>query len=151
MKNLFSPVLAHVLETDGSIGAVMHIDPDDDPIVATPSYFFFEFKDTKGRFDLKNCNCKVSILKDKNQIYSSSLSNPTFTYVFPERNVYQIKVEGKAINNSFQDFKLIYTVRVERQNVIPNQNISFVSLFVVLFFVIITLFLLFKRKNEKNT
>lgn len=45
---------AHVLKTDGSIGAVVHIDPDDDPIIGKSANFFLEFKDTKNKFQLAN-------------------------------------------------------------------------------------------------
>ncbi len=40
-----SPAAAHILASDQVIGAVLHIDPNDNPIVNKVSGFFLEFKD----------------------------------------------------------------------------------------------------------
>src|SRR5258708_4729715 len=93
---LISPISvdAHILKTDSTIGAVVHIDPDDDPIISEPAYFYFEFKDTQNKFDLKNCNCKVSIKENEKVIYNTKLessagsstgTSATFNYIFPEK------------------------------------------------------------------
>ncbi len=124
---------AHILRTDGSIGAVLHIDPEDDPIAKEQSYFFFEFKDKKNKLAPDNCDCTASILEDGKEIYSQplyqnnqnpSLSNASFSYTFPERNVYIVKVVGKpTVSNEFQPFTLTYDIRVSREsNASSNQN-----------------------------
>ncbi len=115
---------AHILKTDGAIGAVLHIDPEDDPIAGSQSGFFFEFKDKEGKFEAKNCDCTFSIIEDSKQIFSQPLfetnPNPSLTsasvfYTFPERNVYQAKVVGKPQTpGAFQPFTLVYDVRVAR-------------------------------------
>ena len=121
---LSRPVLAHILASDKSIGAVMHIDPEDNPIVGQPSFFFFEFKDKTGKFDPANCDCKVSILESNKQIYTQdlfagnpqpNLSNSSFSYIFSHRGVYNIQVSGTSVvKNSFPAFTLQYDVRVSR-------------------------------------
>ncbi len=117
-------VSAHVLEADGSIGAVMHISPDDDPIVGEPATFYFEFKDKQGKFRSESCDCMFKVLKNEQEIFSEKLfQNSTATgldsallsYTFPEKNVYQIKLSGSPKNDGdFQAFNLGYVLRVER-------------------------------------
>src|SRR5947207_173429 len=85
-------VSAHILQTDKNIGAVLHIDPEDDPIAGEQSGFFFEFKDIQNKFEPKNCTCTISIIRENKEIYSQplfqdnvnpSLSNSSLFYTFP--------------------------------------------------------------------
>jgi len=133
-------VFAHVLKTDGSIGAVLHIDPEDDPVANKPAGFFFEFKDIKNKFDPASCECNFSIIQAGKQIYSQplfpgtdkqsfsmskpSLDNASVFYTFPERDIYQIIVDGKPKKaGAFANFKLVYDVRVARgENAIAQAN-----------------------------
>lgn len=124
---ILSPTIsyAHVLEKDGTIGAVVHITPDDDPIVGEQSSFFFEFKDTTDKFKPQDCDCVVTILKNGQEIYRQSLfqdnSNPTlsnasFTYIFSEKNIYTVLIQGKPnTQNAFQPFTLSYDLRISRE------------------------------------
>lgn len=117
-------VEAHILKTDGTIGAVLHIDPEDDPIVGQPTYFFFEFKDKTGKFQPALCDCTVTITSHDKPLYSQSLfqsnkdqnlTSSTFSYTFSEKNIYTVTVSGKPIQpNTFQSFVLVYDIRVER-------------------------------------
>src|SRR5437899_1430767 len=68
-----SIVEAHVLVYDHDIGAIMHIDPDDAPVAKEQSAFFFEFKDTKNKFDPVNCDCTFTISENGTEIYSQPL------------------------------------------------------------------------------
>lgn len=118
-------VYAHLLKTDGSIGAVLHIDPGDDPIAGLPSGFFLEFKDKLGRFKPGNCDCKAIILKAGKQIYSQSLidqssdnggDSATFTFTFPSKGEYQLKIDGKNSGGvSFEPFELGYDIDVDKE------------------------------------
>ena len=122
-------IFAHELATDKTIGAILHVDPDDDPIVGQQAGFFFEFKDKKGRFDPQNCDCVFSVSENGKEVYSQalfqntdkpSLSNASVFYTFPTRDVYEVKVMGKPINgSSFQAFILSWDWRVSR---IENSN-----------------------------
>ncbi len=124
-------ISAHVLKTDGSIGAVLHIDPDDDPIVNQPANFVLEFKDTKNKFHLYNCSCTYSLVKAGQTIVSGSLTSVSeddhnsaaFSYTFPEKGVYQLKVSGSPVDNSFSNFDLDYDLRVSRDSAAPNFNL----------------------------
>ncbi len=118
------PAYAHILKTDGNIGAVLHIDPDDDPFVGQQASFFFEFKDKQNKFTPQNCDCTFSITEDGKEIFSQplfqnnsspSLDNASVFFTFPEKNVYQVKVTGKPNPaDAFQKFTLTYDVRVAR-------------------------------------
>lgn len=126
-------VEAHILKTDGSIGAVLHIDPEDDPIAKEPSYFFFEFKDKENKFQPSACNCKITIFEAGKEIYhqplsesniNSDSSNFSFTYIFPEKNIYTIEILGKPyLEGDFQPFNLKYLVRVANESPLTNQNL----------------------------
>ncbi len=117
-------VLAHTLESSGSIGAVMHVTPDDDPIAGEVSGFYFEFKDKNNKFQPENCVCTVSIKKGDDEIFSTdlfgansdpSLSNASFNFTFPEKNIYKIVIKGESkTSGEFQNFELSYDLRVER-------------------------------------
>jgi len=125
-----SSLSAHILKTSGSIGAVVHIDPEDDPIAGEPSNFYFEFKDKKNTFKPQNCTCIVSILEAGKEIYtqslfqnstSPSLTSASFSFTFPKRDIYTVKVIGTPTDASFESFTLVYDIRVERISN-PNQQ-----------------------------
>jgi len=48
--------LAHDLAVDGSISVIFHMDPDDDPLIGTPTKFQFEFFDADKKLDLTKCD-----------------------------------------------------------------------------------------------
>lgn len=119
-----TPVYAHILLTDGSIGAVVHISPDDDPIVGENADFFFEFKDKDNKFQPQNCDCQYEI-KSGNRIVASgdlfasatnpSLENASFSLIFPERGIYNLSITGTPKNSGdFNKFKLTDSIRIER-------------------------------------
>lgn len=113
-------VSAHQLETDGTIGAVLHVDPSDDPIATKPSAFYFEFQDRDGKFQIANCLCTVVVSEngkqlDSEQLAASSLTTSSFTYAFPEKGVYEVQVIGvPQPADAFQPFSLKYSIRVAR-------------------------------------
>jgi len=116
-------VKAHELKTIGSVGAVFHLEPNHDPVAGEAAFFFFEFKDKEGRFDPKNCECTLEVSQGDNKFFSQnlfednpspSLTNASLTYVFPERNIYQVRVNAKAIDSSFDTFSLEWDVRVAK-------------------------------------
>lgn len=108
-------VSAHVLKTDGNIGVVIHIDPDDDPIVGSPAYFFLDFKDKTGKLDLVNCDCQFTISENGKEIYSTPATLSGIAFTFQNRDVYQIKITGTPKEaGAFQDFSMTYDTRVSR-------------------------------------
>ena len=120
-----SSAFAHVLKTNGSVGAVMHVTPDDDPIAGEKSDFYLEFKDTENKFNPKNCDCVITISQSGEEIFSQQLftnnadsnsSQASFSFTFPKRDIYTITITGKPTRESvFQNFTLSYHVRVQQE------------------------------------
>lgn len=128
---LNSPVItlkafAHILKPDGSIGAIMHIDPGDEPIAGQESGFFFEFKDREGKFNPEECDCTFVIEQEGEEIFSQplfqnnsspSLTNASVFYTFPKKDIYKVRVSGNPKSTgAFQSFNLEYDIRVERES-----------------------------------
>jgi hypothetical protein len=115
---------AHVLKTDGTIGAVLHIDPEDDPIAGQDASIFFEFKDTKNQFKVENCNFNVVITEDGQELSRQQLADSSshIIYSFPHKGIYTVTVSGVPNNGSFQQFSLSYDVRVAREGTSTNTS-----------------------------
>lgn len=115
-----APAFAHTLKRDGNIGAVIHINPEDDPIANEQSSFYFDIKDRQNKFKLELCDCNVAIYQNDAQIFTIPLyaqsQNGNFTYTFPGKGVYQVKISGTPRQaGAFQPFTLSYDIRVERE------------------------------------
>ncbi len=125
----FTQVFGHTLQTQGSIGAVLHIKPDDDPIIGEPAFFFFEFKDKKDTFKASECECTVTILEAGKKVYEDTLmideagkNSMHFSFTFPRKNIYSVIVKGTSSSNSFQSFTLTYDFRVKRDSTNQTSN-----------------------------
>lgn len=118
----YTPILAsaHVLETDKSIGAVLHIDPADDPVAGQQSNFYLEFQDKSGRLDLKKCACSFSMSEAGKVLTTqpmgvSNSATGTAQFFFPARDIYVLSVFGTPqAGGTFQAFKLDFEIRVDR-------------------------------------
>lgn len=126
-------VSAHVLATDNNIGAILHVDPNDDPIAGEQAGFLFEFLDKQNQFQPKICDCTFSISENGVEIFSQplfkfnpnpSLNQASVFFTFPKIDVYQIQVVGTpTIPNGFQPFTLTWNWRVD-QAVNPKESSS---------------------------
>lgn len=107
---------AHVLETEGTIGAVLHIDPDDDPIAGEKSGIYFEIKDKTNRFKAQDCNCRLIIERAGQTIYDQPFTRSEGgEFTFPARDVYTVKAVGvPKSSGAFDSFQLSYDIRVQR-------------------------------------
>jgi hypothetical protein len=125
LSSFVTPTFAHILASDKNIGAVLHVNPNDDPIAGSQTSFFFEFKDKENKFRPDNCDCTFSIIENEREIYAQplfqdntdpSLSNASVSYTFPQKDVYRVKVIGKPLSeNDFQPFTLTWDFRVDKQ------------------------------------
>jgi hypothetical protein len=119
-----NPVFAHILKSNHAIGAVLHVNPEDDPIAGQESSFFFEFKDKENKFTAGECFCTFSVLRAGKVIGTQSLfqnisdlqsNNAGTVFTFPDKDVYIVRVTGKPkTDGAFQAFQLDYTIRVDR-------------------------------------
>ncbi|MBP9819158.1 hypothetical protein KBC79_00265 [Candidatus Woesebacteria bacterium] len=125
-------VQAHVLEQSESIGAVLHIAPNDDPAAGENTTLIFEVTDTVGSFDPAQCNCSVQVLQSDTILtstridgYDTALNAKTLyaTVVFPEVGVYKVQLIGNPVTHDwFDSFTLSYDVRVVRQTESQNEQ-----------------------------
>ena len=151
-----SNIFAHVLETAGSIGMVLHVDPDDDPIAKVPSKMYFDFKDKAGDFDINNCTCYLKIYAQDELIHTERLIKTDTTFTFPNKNVYTIRLEGEPKTNpGFNKFSLSYDLRVDREVdklVTKKNNSGFSYIFFSALLMISTVVFIFVKKKggEKN-
>lgn len=116
---LLTNISAHILKTDGSLGAVLHVDPQDDPIAGEESTFFFEMKDREGKFTPENCVCTFRVIEGSKEIYSGEAvaitGGVSYSFVFTRKDIYQVQLTGKPKTpNAFQPFTVTYDIRVER-------------------------------------
>ncbi|MBI3627518.1 MAG: hypothetical protein HY220_02085 [Candidatus Sungbacteria bacterium] len=145
---------AHVLKSDGVIGADLHIEPDDDPYVGAPATLYLDFKDLSGKFLLDQCDCRMSISLDNSQLYEASLVSFTASYTFAKPASYLLTVSGTPKHiRAFQPFSLEYPIRVARmvppaaasqKSKTHNHN----SIILYGISAIITFFILYYEKNK---
>lgn len=128
-----SQVEAHTLKTVDTIGAVIHIDPDDEPKANITSTIFIEFHDRAGKFSFEKCNCNLSILSGGKVLLSENFQNLTLdgssigrSFVFPNSGVYQIKIDGKPVKRGeFKAFQIVFDQRVLPEGaVVQNADYS---------------------------
>ncbi len=112
---------AHVLQTDGSIGAVLHMNPEDDPVVGENTEIMFELKDTNNKFNPAMCNCTISVSDASKVLYQTAIftadknTEQMINVIFPQKGIYKITIKGIPHANSFQPFQLQYNIRVDRE------------------------------------
>jgi len=127
-----SPVLAHFVKSDSGIGAVLHVDPGDDPIAGEPGNIILEFKDTQNKFDLSKCDCRLVVSKQNVEVFSEVLKPVAETQklssvtaiTFPEKNIYKLVITGSSSIGEFPGFELTYDVRVAREVATPSSHNS---------------------------
>lgn len=150
---------AHVLQTDGTIGGVLHIDPNDDPVAGEVSSFFFDLKDTANKFTLSDCICKIALTSGKKTVYETTLStDPFFTYTFPDPGVYTLTLQGTSANQQFQPFTLSYVIRVEKGTTASESSSSgggstFLTVlsYVLPLLVVVVIVVAFRLRGRKRT
>lgn len=123
---LIIPVQAHEIKSSGSLAVLLHMNPDDSPIVGEQATLIFAFTDVKGVFNVKNCECVASVKQKDNQLFSKALegapegygSNASqIFYTFPKKGIYQVVISGKhRTGPNFEPFSISYNVRIERES-----------------------------------
>jgi hypothetical protein len=117
----FLPALAsaHTLETESTVGALLHIDPNDEPVAGEPATIYIELQDKSGKLTPGNCNCHLVILFGEKQIFA----NPVFqsgavslstqaSFVFPEPGAYTVSIDGEP-KTEIEPFDLDFPVQVK--------------------------------------
>ena len=157
-----SPVSAHILKTDGTIGAVLHIQPDDNPTAGTETTYQLAFADTNNAFTLSGCACSVSIQVGGETVTTQSLTLSgglvsTDKYIFKTAGVYTVVVDGRPKSGTpFEPFSLNYVVRVTANNHINTQpfpvtlGVGFALMVVLLLLVAVKADGMLEERNAKG-
>ncbi len=129
LYSLLAPhtAFAHTLKVDGHVGAVLHTDPNDEPIAATTTPLFLAFKNDTQPFDLSAYVLKVTVtaasdhavhIIPSDEIHDTSNDTLTSSYVFPKEDVYTLTVSGTSTTTDTSrgalPFSLSYDVRVDQ-------------------------------------
>jgi hypothetical protein len=115
---------SHELAADKEVGALMHIEPSDDPKVGVSSKVWFDLVKKGGqKISLAKCDCVLSLYKSTAR---TPLAQPTLLdstaeedksvlsaqVTFPERGAYRLVLSGKPKEEKiFAPFTLRWTVR----------------------------------------
>jgi hypothetical protein len=153
-----TPTSAHILKTNGNIGVLLHLTPDDDPFVGEAASFYFEIKERENRFKTSDCICKVRILKGESEIFSSDLylassenniNSSLFSYTFKEKAIYTVIVTGQpAVENAFQPFQVEYDLRISRDRQNSDfSNSNLIVLAMIVFAIIVAATVYFRGHN----
>lgn len=119
-----APVAAHILKTDGDIGGVIHLNPDDDPYIHEKTEGGIEIKDKSGKLRAVDCNCEIVISQAGAEIYRQAANTvqqdaavvANFSYTFPAKDIYTISIIGKPRTaGKFEEFELKYDFRITRE------------------------------------
>lgn len=149
-------ISAHVLESQQSIGAILHLNPDDNPRANETQQIIFYFKDTKNKLNLYNCQCNISVIEDGKEIDKLKI-NPTSSlssnnnYKFKNSGTYTISVFGKSKNNSFSDFDIDYAINVAPQGFHSSASINITLIASLLLLQTVILVRLYIRTDKPKT
>ncbi len=123
-----SPSLAHTLKTDGNIGGLLHVDPNDEPFANAPATIYFELTDKTGKTTPANCACEMVVERNGKQLSDqflypedARLLQTEISYTFSEPGVYQVRFFGRA---AMQQFNLSFDVRVQPAVQLTNNGES---------------------------
>jgi hypothetical protein len=154
MFNMNISVSAHFLQAESGIGGLIHIDPNDDPIIGQVSNIFIDLKDSQNRLTEANCNCTIKILENEQEISSRGVQviksedgqlYVTSQFTFPKKGSYIVRMEGKSTNSMFPDFRLdfdFFVSQKSRQNETDSKQFFWVlsgigSVLVIVFLALI--------------
>lgn len=114
--------LAHQLQTDGSIGVVMHTDPDDAPPAGARATIYVDLTDLQHHFNGAACSCLASIMQGSKAIFQTPIfskpsqggtASDSFAYTFKDAGTYRVVLQGTPTNTgAFHPFLLSYEVEV---------------------------------------
>ncbi len=114
---------AHSLKIDGTVGAVLHLSPSDDPLAGPVTSGYLEFKSDAQAFEFSDYDISLSVSAQsgnvahaipKEDLKETSENTLAFSYAFPKKGVYQLTVAG-APQGGAPAFELTYDIRVAEE------------------------------------
>ncbi|MEM9904999.1 MAG: hypothetical protein AAF921_08250 [Cyanobacteria bacterium P01_D01_bin.44] len=120
-----APLLAHKVELDGTIGATLHIEPNDTPRAGEPALTWFALTKRGGAsVTLTDCDCQLAVFS---QSESEPVLEPELKAVnaegyedipgadinFPSVGAYELVLTGAPVSgDGFEAFELRFSVTV---------------------------------------
>jgi hypothetical protein len=114
---------AHEIQDDGDMSVLLHMEPEDSPIVGQEATLYFSFTEASDKFKVLDCDCELKITDGNAQVKSLALSEVaesfganvyTTNVTFPKKGVYTVDLAGKSKTAAFADFHVDWFVRIER-------------------------------------
>lgn len=118
--------IAHIIKTDGDVGALFHLEPDHNPRAGETAQVWFALTTSGGRaIPLEDCDCRLDLFSQGDR--SEAIATPELTaisaenyqnipgadVVFPEAGLYELVLQGSPQNEgNFREFTLTYEVTV---------------------------------------
>ncbi|XGV97365.1 MAG: hypothetical protein ACAF41_32180 [Leptolyngbya sp. BL-A-14] len=121
------PLLAHQEQTASSVGAMIHLDPNDSPYAGKPTLTWFMLTRKGGSMiSPATCNCRITVYNARNQAIARDLPLSTMeieghqkghrairtTITFPKAGAYTVVLSGQAKDKSFAPFEIKFPVTV---------------------------------------
>lgn len=109
---------AHVLQSEGDIGVLMHVDPGDEPVAGEQATLMLEMTAKKGRFAIADCDCRLRILSEANVVFEAPIAAGTggtaaVPFVFAAAGMYRAEIAGSPRTGApFRPFHVGFDVRV---------------------------------------
>lgn len=125
---LTPPGLAHQMDISDQVGAMLHIEPADNPRAGEKALAWFALTRKGGVIiPLSQCQCELQVYRQPRRPQDVPLLMPALKAVtaesyqgipaaeltFPQPGIYDLELQGKPIGGaSFQPFQLKFTVTV---------------------------------------
>jgi hypothetical protein len=118
------PVFAHDLEKDKNVGALFHIEPDDQPKAGVLVEGWFEIRKKGGNsITAQDCSCLVKVYSGKPKPTAKPIGEYTLSggervtakLMFPSPGPYTVRLVGsprKGSKTAFNPFQISWPVRV---------------------------------------
>jgi hypothetical protein len=123
-----SSLTAHQQQQASDVQTMIHLDPNDSPIVGKPTLTWFMLKRSNGdMIDPANCNCKITAYDANKKAIARHFPISTMqmegheqghkalrtTIIFPKRGSYTVVLSGQSRDKSFAPFELTFPVQVK--------------------------------------
>ncbi|HIK30845.1 MAG TPA: hypothetical protein IGS17_11445 [Oscillatoriales cyanobacterium M59_W2019_021] len=121
------PAVAHNIQTDGTVGATFHIEPDHNPRAGEPTTAWFALTKAGGEaIPLAQCDCRLAVYDRAADPDTPVLTPPLEAIaaeqyrdipgaeiVFPQAGIYELEISGSPkAEAEFEPFALTYSVTV---------------------------------------
>lgn len=130
---------AHFQDMEQSVTGILHVNPDDSPVVGEESTLVLFITDTKNNFSFETCQCTLVVTGPDNFEARTFLTRTGEARVtFPNKGVYKALFLGMSQEGSHL-FDLNFDIRVERVTTQPSSTssvhtpyLNLISLFILI-------------------